>query len=228
MFTHKETAIRWLGHDSFLIRSQGKRIYIDPYQLPDTALPEADIIITTHEHFDHCNPEAINRIVAASSVLIGPRICQPILAGSEINAKKQVLTLDPGSEVVVDDMRITAIPAYNTHRFRAPGEPFHPKSSGHIGPILHFGDTTIYHAGDTDKIPEMDGLQPTIALLPVSGTYVMDVAEAVEAARAVDAQITIPMHVGRGIGELSDAQDFKNALSDRRVVVLDMDEGESV
>ena len=227
MMTCNDITIRWLGHDSFLIQAKGKTIYIDPYQITGEGLPTADIVITTHEHFDHCNPEAINRVASEATVLVGPRICMEILSGSEIIAKKAVEELNPGEEITIETITISAIPAYNTHRFRSPGKPFHPKESGHNGPILHIEETTIYHSGDTDKIPEMDNLKPTIALLPVSGTYVMDVPEAVAAAVAVDAEITIPMHVGRGIGELSFADDFKAKLGNKKVVVLPMDDGET-
>ena len=225
MLTCNDITIRWLGHDSFLIQAKEKNIYIDPYQITGEGLPKADIVITTHEHFDHCNPEAINGVASEATVLVGPRICLQTLSGNEVPAKKGVQELNPGEEITVGPITISAIAAYNTHRFRSPGKPFHPKESGHIGPILHIDDTTIYHSGDTDKIPEMDNLKPTIALLPVSGTYVMDVPEAVEAALAVDAEITIPMHVGRGIGELSYADEFKEKLGNKKVVVLSMEDG---
>jgi len=228
MLTCNDTTIRWLGHDAFLIQAKGKNIYIDPYQITGEGLPKADIVITTHEHFDHCNPDAINRVASEATVLVGPQICMGTLSGSEIPAKKAVEELNPGEEITVEPITISAIPAYNIHRFRAPGQLFHPKESGHIGPILNIDGTTIYHAGDTDKIPEMDNLKPTIALLPVSGTYVMDVPEAVEAAMAVDAEITIPMHVGRGIGELSFANEFKATLANKKVVVLPMEDGGAV
>ena len=223
MLTCNEITIRWLGHDSFLIQAKEMNIYIDPYQITGEGLPQADIIITTHEHFDHCNPAAINRVASQATVLVGPEICMPTLSGNEIATRKAVAELNPGEQITVGPIAISAIPAYNTHRFRSPGKPFHPKESGHIGPILHIDGTTIYHAGDTDKIVEMDNLKPTIALLPVSGTYVMDVPEAVEAAMAVDAEITIPMHVGRGIGELAFAEEFKAQLKGRKVIVLTME-----
>ena len=55
----------------------------------------------------------------------------------------------------------------------------------------------------------MKVLAPDIALLPVSGTYVMTEEEAVEAAAAIKPKVAIPMHVGEGIGSLDDAQRFK-------------------
>jgi len=214
----------WLGHDSFLIQAKGKNIYIDPYKITKKDLPSADIIITTHEHFDHCNAEAIERISDEKTILIGPKITLDILNG--ISKKKGVIELNPYDEKEIDGIKISAIPAYNTHRFRDPKTktPFHPKESGHIGPILDIDGVKIYHAGDTDKISEMENLKPHIALIPVSGTYVMDVSEAVEAAKVISAKITIPMHVGRGIGALSYRNEFKEKLEGMEVILLDLEE----
>ena len=222
MFEYKNITIKWLGHDSFLITAKGKNIYIDPFKIENLHLPKADIIITTHEYFDHLNVESIHHISSSETFLIGPDICLEKLQ-NEISLKKKVYTLNPKDKIQIEDLFFSAIPAYNIHRFRSPGEPFHPKESGHIGPSIHIDDVTIYHAGDTDKIPEMDGLEPDIALLPVSGTYVMDVDECIEAAQAINAKITIPMHVGRGIGELDFTSELKSRLPNLRVEVLDME-----
>ena len=223
MYEYKGIKIHWLGHDAFLIEAKGLNIYLDPYKLAKKDLPPADIIITSHEHFDHCSLDDIGKIANENTVLIGPKICQDTLK-IKVPVKKEVLELNPNEEIEVKDIKISAIPAYNTHRFRAPGQPFHPKESGHIGPIINIDGIKIYHAGDTDKIDEMKGLEPDIALIPVSGTYVMDVDEAVEAAKDINAKITIPMHVGRGIGKLSYTEDFKNKVEGLEVVILELEE----
>lgn len=225
MFEYEGIKIHWLGHDAFWIEAKDKNIYLDPFKLGKTDLPSADIIITSHEHFDHCNADAINMISGENSVLIGPKITQEIL-NNQITVKKEVKELNPGEMVEIEGIKIKAIPAYNIHRFRDPETktPFHPKESGHIGPIIDIDGITIYHAGDADLINEMVDLQPTIALIPVSGTYVMDVPEAVEAAKSIKAKITIPMHVGRGIGDLSFLEDFKNSLPEFEIVLLELEE----
>lgn len=225
MYEYEGIIIHWLGHDAFWLEAKGLNIYLDPYKLEKSSLPKADIIITTHDHFDHLNVEAINLISNENTVLIGPKICQEKLT-TEIESKKETLELNPGGTVKVSDIKISAIAAYNFHRFRDPKTktPFHPKEAGHIGPILNIDGITIYHAGDTDKIVEMQNLKPTIALIPISGTYVMDVPEAVEAAREIGALVTIPMHIGRGIGSLSFIEDFKEQLHDMEVATLELEE----
>lgn len=225
MFEYEEIKIHWLGHDAFWIEAKGKNIYIDPFKLAKSVLPKADIVVASHEHFDHLNPEAINSISDDNTTLIGPKICQEKLK-AEIDRKKEVKELNPGGSITFKWIRISAIAAYNTHRFRDPETktPFHPKESGHIGTILDIDGIVIYHCGDTDKIPEMENLKPAIALIPVSGTYVMDVEEAVEAAKVIKAEISIPMHVGRGIGELEFINSFKEKLPGFHVETLEIEE----
>jgi L-ascorbate metabolism protein UlaG (beta-lactamase superfamily) len=101
------------------------------------------------------------------------------------------------------------VPAYNTNKFRSPGEPFHPREAGNVGFIITLDGQRIYHTGDTDVIDEMKGLEVDVALIPVSGTYVMTVEEAVQAVAAIGPKLAIPMHVGRGIGEPEMADQFK-------------------
>jgi L-ascorbate metabolism protein UlaG (beta-lactamase superfamily) len=111
------------------------------------------------------------------------------------------------------------VPAYNTNKFRSPDVPFHPPEAGHVGFILTVDGRRIYHAGDTDCIPEMNSIQTDVALLPVSGIYVMTAEEAVEAAAAIQPQVAIPMHVGEGIGSLADADRFQQNAAVPTVVL---------
>ena len=98
------------------------------------------------------------------------------------------------------------MPAYNTNK------DFHPKANNWLGFVVTVDGVSIYHAGDTDHIPEMSGLKPDIALLPVSGTYVMTAKEAVEAAKAIQPQVAAPMHYGAIVGDASNAQTFAAGL----------------
>lgn len=220
-FSYKDIKIQWLGHDSFILLGKTKNIYFDPYQLKKRTYPKADIIISSHEHMDHCHPESINIISDEKTVLIGPKVCQNIFK-NDIPIKGEVKELNPYEKLVIDNVTITAIPAYNSHRFRSPGNPFHPKEANHIGPVVEIDGIKIYHAGDADHIPEMKELNVDIAFLPVSGKYVMDVEECVQAANDIKAKIIIPMHVGRGIGNLESMQELKEKLPDRKVIILDL------
>lgn len=196
--------IHWLGHDSFRIKGDGLVIYIDPWQIEDG--PKADLILITHDHRDHCSPADVAKVQKEDSVLVTVAAAAAKLSG-------QIQLVKPGDELRVKGIPISAVPAYNVNKFRSPGVPFHPRESGYVGFVVTVEGQRIYHAGDTDCIPEMGSINADIALLPVSGTYVMTADEAVEAAAIIKPQIAIPMHIGRGIGSLADAERFKEKAS---------------
>jgi L-ascorbate metabolism protein UlaG (beta-lactamase superfamily) len=192
--------IHWLGHGSFRIEGEGLIIYIDPWELEDG--PKADLILITHDHYDHCSPEDVAKIQKEDTAIVTVSAAADKVSG-------EVTVVAPGDEITVKGIPIAAVPAYNVNKFSSPGNPFHPKESGYVGFILTVEGRRIYHSGDTDCIPEMKSYEADVALLPVSGTYVMTVDEAVEAAGIIKPEIAIPMHVGRGIGALEDAEEFK-------------------
>ncbi len=192
--------IHWLGHDSFRIDGEGVVIYLDPYKLKEGL--KADMILITHDHQDHASPADVARIRKADTVIVTIAKAAEKLTG-------EIKTVKPGDELTVKGVKIKAVPAYNVNKFRSPGVPFHPKKAGHVGYVITVKGVRIYHTGDSDFIPEMKGLAPDVALLPVSGIYVMTAEEALEAAAAIQPKVAIPMHVGEGIGSLADAQRFK-------------------
>jgi len=204
--TAKELAkkIAWLGHDGFRIDAE-KTIYFDPYEI--TGDQKADIILITHEHFDHCSPDDVSKIQQDGTVIVTEKDSAGKLSGD-------VRVVAPGEQLTVDGVNIEAVPAYNINKN------FHPKANGWLGFIVEIEGVRVYHAGDTDFIPEMKDFQTDIALLPVSGTYVMTAEEAVEAAIAIDPRIVIPMHYGSIVGGDQDAVNFKSALGEKFEVIL--------
>ena len=137
--------LRWLGHDSFLLEGP-PTIYFDPWQLSGD-LPQADIVFVSHEHGDHCSPQDVERISGSKTVIVANQ-------GSADQLQGDVRVLRPGDQLIVGEVRIQAVPAYNVNKFRSPGMPFHPKSALHNGYVVTVNEERIYFAGDTDHIPE--------------------------------------------------------------------------
>jgi L-ascorbate metabolism protein UlaG (beta-lactamase superfamily) len=187
-----------MAHASFQIRTENQNIYIDP-STQNTGLKKgdfepADIILVTHSHGDHCDPKLIKKIRKMGSPILAPSNCKDTLGKAgvvwEIDAG-QFMQLSGGA----GEAKVSAIPAYNVKRFRSPGQPFHPKGLG-VGFIITLEGKKIYHAGDTDLIPEIEDLYGIdVALLPAGDTYTMDLSEAAEAAIAINPEVAIPMHL---------------------------------
>ncbi len=186
----------WLGHDGFRIDGT-KTIYFDPYQI--SGGPAADIILVSHDHFDHCSPEDIQKIEGPHTIVVTEKDSAKKLRGD-------IRVVKPGDTLKLGDVQVEAVPAYNTDK------DFHPRKKGWLGFVVEMEGVRVYHTGDADFIPEMKNLRVDIALLPVSGTYVMTAEEAVKAALAIRPKVAIPMHYGAIVGDEGDALRFKKAL----------------
>ena len=196
--------IYWLGHDGFRIDT-GKTMYFDPYEIKGG--PKADLIFISHEHFDHCSPADVARIQDSDTVIVTEKDSAKKLTGD-------VRVLKPGESLTVDDVKVQAVPSYNTDKA------FQLREKGWLGFIVEIEGVKVYHAGDCDFIPEMKDLEVDIAFLPVSGTYVMTAEQAVEAALAINPKLAIPMHYGAIVGDKQDAVSFKMALEGRLEVLI--------
>lgn len=204
MYEYRGLKISWLGHDSFRIKN-GKTIVIDPFKIRPTS-EKADILLITHEHYDHLSIDDIKKVVNENTTIVTIPDVKKELSTLKV---KEVRAVKPGDKVKVGDVSIDVVPAYNLNKFREPGKVFHPKEDGKAGYIIGIKGVRVYHAGDTDAIPEMKGLKPDVALLPVSGTYVMTADEAAQAVKMVEPKVAIPMHYGVIVGTEQDAQKFK-------------------
>lgn len=204
--TFVKEKIKWLGHASFRIEGSKSTVFIDPWKLKKPV--PADVVCITHGHYDHLSEEDVDRISKASTVVVGPPDCK----GGRGTAFKPIA---PGGSVVVGDVTVEAVPAYNTDKA------FHPKKNNWVGYIVTVDGVRVYHCGDTDVIPEMADVKADVALLPVGGTYTMTVAQASKAVEKINPKVAVPMHCGDIVGTLEDREAFKKA-SKTKVIILDI------
>lgn len=187
-------SLQWLGHASFKLRHEDKVIYIDPWKLKGSP-KDATIVLVSHSHYDHYSAEDIARVSDPDTKLIGPvDVIREYGNGQAIKPRQKIET---------EGISINAVAAYN------PVKQFHPKSNNWVGFVIEAGSKRIYYAGDTDLTVEMKALKDIdIALLPVGGTYTMDVKDAAEAVGRIKPKQAIPYHWGDIVGSRSDADQF--------------------
>ena len=204
--------LTWLGHAAFRWEGGGVTLYLDPWQIPSES-HDADLVLISHPHFDHLDPASVAKIVKADAEIVTVADCASKL--KEAGITNSVHVVKPGDKLQVKGVAIEVIPAYNISK------KFHTKESGWAGFVLEVNGVRLYHAGDTDFIPEMHGLKVDVALLPVSGTYVMTAEEAAQAARAINPKVAIPMHYGTIVGTLADAKRFQTLCGGLIVEILE-------
>ena len=219
MLEYQGVKITWLGHDTFKL-SNGKTIVIDPYRLKKEH--KADLLLITHEHFDHLSKEDIAKVADENTSIVAAKQCEQELNNVK---KKELIIVKPRDKVKVQGIDIEAVEAYNTNKINpSTNKPFHPKEDQKVGYVVTLNNIRIYHAGDTDAIPEMSNIKADVALLPVSGTYVMTAEEAVEAVKMLKPKLAIPMHYGAIVGSVEDAKRFASMVKECEVKILEQEE----
>lgn len=223
MYEHDGIQISWTGHDGFRINGKNSQndqltIYIDPYQLSSKYQnkSDADVVLLTHDHFDHLSIDDLKQVINNNTSIVSATECIEKLAELELKA---ISGLKPGGKTTIKGLTIEAVPAYNTNK------KFHPKSDGKVGFVIMMNNMRIYHAGDTDLIPEMESVGPDIALVPVSGTYVMNAEEAAIAVNELlqPKRVVIPMHYNSIVGTVEEAKRFKELVNVCKVEILPKD-----
>jgi L-ascorbate metabolism protein UlaG (beta-lactamase superfamily) len=182
--------ITFLGHGTLMMTFGGKIIHVDPFgQVADySELPKADLVLITHEHRDHLDPDALAGVRTAETDVVLTELCAAQVSGGVVMRNGDVRT--------VQGIEIEAVPAYNVVHKRDSGQPFHPQGAGN-GYVVTFGDKRVYVAGDTENVPEMKALRDIdCAFLPMNLPYTMTPEMVADAAKAMRPRILYPYHFG--------------------------------
>jgi L-ascorbate metabolism protein UlaG (beta-lactamase superfamily) len=175
---------KWIGHASFVFRSGDNVIYIDPFRL-SSGYETADYVFITHSHFDHLSRDDIDKISGKKTTVIAP------IEAEQKLQNYNVMTVEPGKRYTVEGIEFSTVPAYNIKKERLN---YHPRTNNWVGYIIEIEGKKIYHAGDTDFVEEMKNINCDLALLPIGGTYTMDVEEAIAASKYINSSYFAPMH----------------------------------
>ena len=195
--------IEVLYHSSIKI-NKNKIIYIDPFKI-DKNYNDADIILITHEHYDHYSEEDIDKVVNKNTIIVIPEEMLTKLLKKGIN-KNSIVLVEPNKEYIVQGVKIETVPAYNVNK------KFHPKENKWVGYIITINDVRYYIAGDTDITEENRKVKCDVAFVPVGGTYTMNSKESAQLVNEIQPKIAVPIHYGSIVGTEQDAVDFVRLL----------------
>jgi L-ascorbate metabolism protein UlaG (beta-lactamase superfamily) len=186
--------MKWLGHAGFIIKHNNLIIAIDPYDIEEDF--KADIILITHEHFDHCSPNDIDNIYKLDTIILAPKDCKEKI-------RKEIIEVLPKQKHNIKGIKIETTHSYNI------GKSFHPKVKNWVGYVIEINKNRLFHIGDSDRTPDVELVKADIVLIPISGKYTMDVKEAAVAIEKIKPKWAIPMHYGSIVGTTKDADEFE-------------------
>jgi L-ascorbate metabolism protein UlaG (beta-lactamase superfamily) len=193
----------WITQSGFRVQDRTKVVYFDPIGLT-AASNDADLVCVSHSHGDHCEAASVRRILKDGTKVV----TEPESAATLRSVANDITILKPGDEITVGEIKVKAVHSYNINKTN------HPKSKNWLGFVVTLSDgRRVYHAGDTDNIPEMADIETDVALLPVGGTYTMDYREAAEAAKTIQPRVAVPMHYGSRVGTPQDGKRFEELLA---------------
>jgi L-ascorbate metabolism protein UlaG (beta-lactamase superfamily) len=199
---YRQASYRWAG--------DGLTVYIDPWQVPEGQDP-ADVIFLTHAHFDHYSQEDIDRLRKDDTEIVATRDLAQELSGN-------VTAVAPGDSGETKGVRYQAVPAYNVLEDRLQ---YHPKENRWVGYVLTLGGRDVYHAGDTDHLPELESISVQTAFVPIGGTFTMDPGQAAGLVKAMRPSLAVPMHYGFVCGSPEDAERFRKEAAPVEVEILE-------
>jgi len=189
---------------SIRIKNAYSTIYLDPFRLKEEP-HDADYVFITHPHYDHFSIEDIKKVIKRETIMIVPEKMEDD-AGELRPEVKEIVAVKPGIYKEINGLEIETVPAYNTIK------PFHPKRAEWLGYILRIDNKRIYISGDTGATKDARQVKCDIALIPIGGTYTMDVKKAAELINLIRPEYAIPTHYGSSVGNKTDGQTFASLV----------------
>ena len=233
-FSFRGVGFKHLEHDTVVLTKEKSMLVFDPYKVEpykDELEQDAHLqyVFLSHDHFDHFSPQDIDYLLKNMQphkdfkIVFPKSIYEKVHAGlvdyGVTKDKLYPVSLFESYDLPFANatLRFVPVPAYNINKFKEPGKVYHPREAGYAGYVLKIGSVRVYFAGDTDLIPELSELKGhvDIAFVPISGTYVMTLEEAVEAVGRFLPLIVIPMHYGSIVGDMLMGQRFAKMVEDR-------------
>ena len=195
--------IQVLCHSSIRMK-RDMTIYFDPFQI-NHDYNDADILLITHDHYDHYSEEDIDRVVKKDTIVVAPMDLKEKLLNHGFQIE-QIVLVEPNQNYQIKGIEVHTIPAYNTNKA------FHKKEYGWVGYLIMLDGITYYIAGDTDITEENLQVRCDVAFVPVGGTYTMTYEESARLVNQIHPKIAVPIHYGSIVGTKEDGKKFSELL----------------
>lgn len=200
--------IERLSNSAVRVESPGARVYVDVF---DDALsgdePVGDLVLSTHQQWDHFDPSAINRVAKESAAVVVHEASDTADIEHE-----NVVTVAANESHTVVGVPLETVPAHNLVRMRNPDEPFHPEGQG-VGYVFEVGGVSLYHPGDTDPLDHMARIDVDVMFVPIGGAYVQSLGDAHWSVHMVQPDVAIPIHYGYVDGSRPDPSGFEELIA---------------
>ena len=201
---------------SIRIRCGAGTVYADPFHMKISP-HDADIVLITHDHYDHFSPEDLAKVINPATILVVPEKLADKAAAFSAQVKA-IETVLPGQQYQIAGLSLETVPSYNRIK------PFHPKKNGWVGYLLDLDGQRVFIAGDTDKTKENSAVKCNIALIPIGGKFTMDPKEAADLINTIRPKTAIPTHYGTIVGKKNDGDLFASMVDpsiDVRIIIQD-------
>ena len=201
---------------SIRIRCDAGTVYADPFRMKISP-HDADIVLITHDHYDHFSPEDLAKVINPATILVVPEKLADKAAAFSAQVKA-IETVLPGQQYQIAGLSLETVPSYNRIK------PFHPKKNGWVGYLLDLDGQRVFIAGDTDKTKENSAVKCDIALIPIGGKFTMDPKEAADLINTIRPKTAIPTHYGTIVGKKNDGDLFASLVDpsiDVRIIIQD-------